>query len=193
MAIKESKFGNMVITLVLITSIAGLALSYVYKITAEPIKQAQEAKLKKAITSVLPEFDEIISKKVLPITGTDSLEFFVAMKDGKSVGTAIKTYTNNGFSGKVELLVGFLPNGIINNTAVLSHKETPGLGDKMDISKSDFPKQFMGKDPLNFKLSVTKDGGQVDAITASTISSRAFCDAVDRAYQTFMKEGGKHE
>jgi electron transport complex protein RnfG len=63
----------------------------------------------------------------------------------------------------------------------------------MDAKKSNFPLQFMGKNPADFKLAVTKDGGDVDAITAATISSRAFCDAVDRAYKTFMKEGGNHE
>jgi electron transport complex protein RnfG len=194
MAKKESKFGNMVSTLVIITAVAGLALSYVHKITAEPIRQAQEAKLKKALTAVLPEFDEVQSLKVAAYDGgEDSLEFFVATKGGEEVGTAIKTFTNKGFSGRIDLLVGLLPGGIINNTAVLSHKETPGLGDKMDIAKSDFPKQFMGKDPANYKLIVKKDGGDVDAITASTISSRGFCDAVDRAYQTYMKEGGSNE
>ena len=194
MAKKESKFGNMVSTLVIITAVAGLALSYVYKITEEPIRKASEEKLKKALTAVLPEFEDVESKKVAAFDGgTDSLEFFIATKGGEEVGTAIKTYTNKGFSGRIDLLVGFLPGGIINNTAVLSHKETPGLGDKMDIAKSDFPKQFMGKNPADFKLIVKKDGGDVDAITASTISSRGFCDAVDRAYQTYIKEGGNHE
>jgi electron transport complex protein RnfG len=194
MAKKESKFGNMVSTLVIITAVAGLALSYVNKITTEPRRQAQEAKLKKALTAVLPDFEEVQSMKVAAYDGgADSLEFFVATKGGEEIGTAIKTYTNKGFSGRIDLLVGFLPGGIINNTAVLSHKETPGLGDKMDIAKSDFPKQYMGKDPAVFNIKVKKDGGEIDAITASTISSRAFSDAVDRAYQTYIKEGGSHE
>ena len=96
-----------------------------------------------------------------------------------------------GFSGKIEIMAGFLPSGTINNTAVVSHKETPGLGDKMDVKKSDFPIQFMGKNPATYKLAVTKDGGDVDAITAATITSRAFCDAVDRAYKAFEKENKK--
>ena len=87
-------------------------------------------------------------------------------------------------------MVGFLPDGTIHNISVLEHKETPGLGDKMTKAKSDWSVQFNGKDPSDFKLMVTKDGGDVDAITASTISSRAFCDAVDRAYKAYM-EGGK--
>ena len=193
MAKKESTFGSMVITLFVITAIAALALGYVHKITEEPIRLAQEKKLKKALTVVLPQFDSIIAKKVLPVDGPDSLIFYTALLNNEFVGTAIQTYTNKGFSGHFDILVGFKEDGTIINTAVLKHTETPGLGDKMDVKKSDFPKQFMDKNPADFKLSVTKDGGQVDAITAATISSRAFCDAVDRAYKTYMKEGGSHE
>ncbi|HRC93634.1 MAG TPA: RnfABCDGE type electron transport complex subunit G, partial [Tenuifilaceae bacterium] len=95
-----------------------------------------------------------------------------------------------GFGGRIELMVGFLPDGTINKITVISHKETPGLGDKIDPGKSDFSVQFEGKNPETFKVMVKKDGGDVDAITASTISSRAFCDAVNRAYKAF-KEGGR--
>jgi electron transport complex protein RnfG len=88
-------------------------------------------------------------------------------------------------------MVGFLPDGTIHGIEVIAHKETPGLGDKMESGKSDFSVQFKGKNPENFKLAVVKDGGNVDAITASTISSRAYCDAVKRAYDAFIKEGGE--
>ena len=87
-------------------------------------------------------------------------------------------------------MVGLLPDGSINNISVLEHKETPGLGDKMQKSKSTWSDQFNGKNPANYKLKVTKDGGDVDAITAATISSRAYCDAVQRAYDTFKSNGG---
>ena len=83
-------------------------------------------------------------------------------------------------------------NGTIINTAVLEHAETPGLGDKIEKKKSDWSDQFNGKDPATFKLEVTKDGGDIDGITASTITSRAFCEAVQQAYETYQKEG-KHE
>jgi electron transport complex protein RnfG len=139
---------------------------------------------------VLPEFDTIKEVKFVDPEGKDSLTFYYAFKNGEEIGAAIKTYTMEGFSGKIELMVGLLKDGTINNTAVLAHKETPGLGDKMDVSKSDFPLQFKGRNPSEFILSVTKDGGNVDAITAATISSRAFCDAVNRAYVTFEKEKG---
>ncbi len=144
--------------------------------------------LEAAIKAVLPDFDTITTQKVADAGGGDSLTFYYAAKGGQPIGVAIKSYTNEGFSGNIEVMVGLLDDGTISNTAVLSHKETPGLGDKMDKAKSDFPDQFMGKNPADYTLKVTKDGGEVDAITAATISSRAFCDAVQRAYDTYEKE-----
>jgi electron transport complex protein RnfG len=187
---RESSFINMVITLFLVAAVAALALGGVYTVTKEPIAIAKQKKLEAAIKSVLPEFDTIIAAKFADPEGKDSLTFYYAYNDGEEIGAAIKTYTMEGFSGRIELMVGLLEDGTINNTAVLAHKETPGLGDKMDAAKSDFPLQFKGKNPADFKLHVTKDGGNVDAITAATISSRAFCDAIDRAYVTFQKEKG---
>ena len=120
--------------------------------------------------------------------GDDSLRMNLASQDGKLVGVAVNTYTNKGFGGRIDAMVGFLPDGSIYNTSILSLKETPGLGTKLDKKKSNFPDQFIDKNPADFKLKVKKDGGDVDAITAATISSRAFCDAVQRAYDTFEKE-----
>jgi len=185
---RESNFLNMVLTLFLVAAVAALALGGVYTVTKEPIAIAKQKKLEAAIKAVLPDFDTIQTVKVKDVNGDDSLTFYYASMGVQPVGAAIKTYTMNGFSGKIELMVGILEDGTINNTAVLSHKETPGLGDKMDIKKSDFPTQFIGKNPGTFKLKVTKDGGDVDAITAATISSRAFCDAVKRASDTYENE-----
>lgn len=188
MAKKESSFVNMVLTLFVVTAVAALALGGVYSVTKEPIAIAKLMKTEKAISEVLPEFDNIQEYKILPEGGSDSLTFFKATKNGEEVGTAIKTYTDRGFGGRVWIMVGLNPEGVINNTAVLEHKETPGLGDKMDKAKSDWSNQFNGKNPTEFKLKVTKNGGDVDAITAATISSRAFCDAVQRAYNEFEKQ-----
>ena len=185
---RESNFLNMVLTLFLVAAVAALALGGVYTVTKEPIAIAKQKKLEAAIKAVLPDFDTIQTVKVKDVNGDDSLTFYYASMGVQPVGAAIKTYTMKGFSGRIELMVGILEDGTINNTAVLSHKETPGLGDKMDIKKSDFPAQFIGKNPESFKLKVTKDGGDVDAITAATISSRAFCDAVMRASDTFEGE-----
>jgi len=98
----------------------------------------------------------------------------------------VETFTQKGFSGLIKLMIGFAPDGTIIDISVLQHQETPGLGDKIENAKSSFSAQFQGKNPENFKLVVKKDRGDVDAITASTISSRAYCDAVQRAYNAYM-------
>ncbi len=193
MAKKESTFTNMVATLLIIMVLAGLSLAGVKNLTADAIAKADKEKLESALKAVLPPFDNEISatRKEVKVTEKDILVFYTAKKGEETVGTAVETYTNDGFSGKFRIMVGFKPDGTIINTSVLQHAETPGLGDKMDAAKSKFPEQFVEKNPANFKLTVKKDGGDVDAITAATISSRGFCDAVQRAYDEFIKDGGK--
>lgn len=125
----------------------------------------------------------------LPTGEGDSLDVYPAKKGNEIVGYAINTYTNKGFSGTFTLMTGFKPDGSIIDITVLNQKETPGLGTKMSLPE--FRDQFKGKNPADFPLKVVKDGGQVDAITAATISSRAFCDAVQRGYNTLQKGGQK--
>lgn len=188
---KESSFKNMVLTLLVISFFASAALAGVYLVTLKPIQAAKAAKINEAIQKVVPSFDNDPSGEMYKIaTDGDTLRLYPARKGGKLVGTAIETFTNKGFSGHFTLMVGLLPDGTIKSVEVLAHKETPGLGDKMDKKKSNFSVQFEGKNPKTFKMMVKKDGGDVDAITASTITSRAFTDAVNRAYNAYMK-GGK--
>jgi len=190
MAKTESSFKNMVLTLLGISLVASLSLGAVYNLTKEPIAKAQLQKKENAIKQVVPAFDKLEQISVTPEDGGDPVIINKAVKGDSVIGYAVETYTDKGFSGRVLLMVGFSPEGSIINTAVLKHTETPGLGDKMDISKSDFPNQFKNQNPETFKLMVKKDGGQVDAITAATISSRAFCDAVQRGYDAVKKQGG---
>ncbi len=181
----------MVITLFVVTLIAGLALGGVYNVTKEPIALAKKAKAEAAVKAVIPEFDELKTYKVLAADGTDSLIFNEGYKAGELVGTAIETFSNNGYDPtQIRVVVGFSSDGKILNTSVVQHKETPGLGTKMKDEK--FKTQFQNQDPVAFKLKVKKDGGSVDAITAATISSRAFCDALSRANATLKKEGGNN-
>lgn len=188
---KESSFKNMVLTLLVISFFASAALAGVYLVTLKPIQAAKAAKINEAIQKVVPSFDNDPSGEMYKIAADgDTLRLYPARKDGKLVGTAIETFTDKGFSGRFTLMVGLLPDGAIKSVEVLAHKETPGLGDKMDKKKSNFSIQFEGKNPKTFKMMVKKDGGDVDAITASTITSRAFTDAVNRAYNAYMK-GGK--
>lgn len=179
----------MIISLVSISFVASLALGGVYLVTKDPIALAVIAKEQNAIKEVVPEFDSLHTYKVLPDNGKDSLKINEAFKAGTLVGTAVGTYSNNGYnSTQIQIMVGFLPDGSINNISVIQQKETPGLGTKMAESK--FKDQFNKKNPADFKIKVKKDGGNVDAITAATISSRAFCDAVDRACRNYQQKGG---
>jgi len=187
MAKKESTITNMVITLFLVTFIAAASLGFVYELTKGPIKKAMVAKKNVAIKKVLPEYtNSPVSHASRKYVDGDTIYKYFALDGTDTVGVAVETFTNEGFSGNISIMVGFLPDGTIHNTFVLQHKETPGLGDKM--AKPEFKGQFRNKKPGNFKLKVKKDGGDVDAITASTITSRAFCDAVERAYNQLNLE-----
>jgi len=183
-----STFLNMVVTLFAVTLLAAGLLGSVYALTKEPIRLAELKRKNEAISVVVPGFDNEPSQEVekLAVDG-DTLYFYTARKGEQVLGTAVETFTNIGFSGEFKLMVGFDPGGTITDIAVIKHAETPGLGDKMEIGKSDFHLQFQGKHPDNFNLTVKKDRGDVDAITASTITSRAYCDAVQRAYNGLQK------
>ncbi len=189
MAKKESTFINMTITLFLVTLVSSASLAFVYELTKEKITTSRLEAKKDAIKKVLPGFTNNPLEKIIkaPI-GKDTIFFYPATKDSEIIGYAAETFTMKGFGGKIQLMVGFKPNGIINKIAVLKHNETPGLGDKMEHKKSGWSKQFEGKNPDNYTLQVSKDGGDVDAITAATISSRAFCDAVQKAVNEFDKK-----
>lgn len=198
----KSTLTNMVLSLLGITLVASLAVGVIYRVTAGPIADAKTAKLTNAIAQVLPPFDNTPGDSVqtLNIDGGE-VKIYSGTKNGQPVGYAIESFSNNGFSGEVRLIVGFNPDGTIYRTEVLSQHETPGLGDKMERRKSDFAKQFDGKNPADFHLAVSKDGGDVDAITAATISSRAYTEAIARAYNVFCQitnhntvvEEGKYE
>jgi electron transport complex protein RnfG len=188
MAKKESTFMSMVATLFTVTLVAAGLLGTVYALTKEPIRLAELKKKNDAIEVVVPGFDNEPSQEVKRVfLDGDSLYLYTARKGGEVLGTAVETFTNQGFSGNFKLMVGFAPDGTIIDIAVIQHSETPGLGSKMEKGKSDFSLQFKGKNPATFKLAVKKDRGDVDAITASTITSRAYCDAVARAYRAFME------
>lgn len=192
MAKKESTFGNMVITLSVVALVAAALLGGIYELTKEPIRLAELRKKNEAIEAVVPAFNNTPSEEFVKYgVDGDSLILYTVKMDDEQIGTAVETFTNNGFSGNFKLMVGFAPDGTIIDVAVIQHAETPGLGDKMEQDKSDFHVQFQGKHPEEFKLAVVKDKGDVDAITASTISSRAYCEAVQRAYDALVAVKGK--
>ncbi len=186
---KESTLKNMLVTLALITFIASALLGIAYAVTKKPIDEAMVAKTNSAIASVSPEFDNDPSADqfLVELSGR-SYKVYPAKMGDNIEGYAVETYSS-GFGGRILLMVGFNKAGQIKGISVLSHLETPGLGDKINPSKSDFGVQFQGKNPETFKLLVSKDrtGGDVEAITAATITSRAYCDAVTTAWEVFKK------
>ena len=188
-----STFFNMFVVLTAISTVAALALGYTYTVTKEAREQVKIKRAMDAIKDVLPEFNNNPNEEKYTLDGFAEMEFFPAKKDSQPVGTAVRTYSEKGFGGKIWLMVGFDKDNRLYKIKVLEHKETPGLGNKME--KPRFIDGFAGKDLSVFKLKVKKDGGDVDAITAATITSRAFCDAVERAYQALSQslspKGGK--
>jgi len=191
MAKTESTFRNMVLSLTLISLGASACLGFVYVMTKEPIELSLLNKKLNAIKQVVPDFTNNPNEDMfrLPTGEGDSLEIYPAKKEGEIIGYAVNTYTKTGFSGNISLMAGFKPDGTIISISVLEQKETPGLGTKM--TEPGFKDQFNNKNPSEFNLKVKKDGGPVDAITSATISSRAFCDAVQRAYNTIQNGGLK--
>ena len=187
MAKKESIW-RLAIVLTCISLLAALALTGVYALTKGPIELGQKEKKEKALQAVLPDYEGTVRDTLIVDADNEEIPVHLAIgKNGELCGAGIETYTKKAFAGRFDLMVGFDAEGAIVNTEVIKAGETPGLGDKINKDKSDFALQFNHQNPADFQLVVKKDGGDVDAITAATISSRAYCDAVQRAYDIFMK------
>ncbi len=176
MAVKNNLL-NMTLVLFGTCLVCSAILGVVYGVTKDPIAAAAAAEAKAAIAEVLPEGGEISEARTAELDGVQ-YEYYEEFGGGQTVGYAVKSSTS-GFGGTLSLMVGVLPDGTIFNTKVLSHSETPGLGAKCTSDKK-FMDQWYGfsKDG---NLTVRKDGGDVDAITASTITSRAYALAVSQA------------
>ena len=186
----KSSLKNMVVVLFSITFISSLCVGLVNKITSQSIENAKLENVKEALKNVLPEFDEN-SMKDMTVDGLPVTVYSVT-KAGEPVGYAVETMTDKGFSGVFRLMVGFDASGKVYNINVLEHNETPGLGSKMTEPENPLLMSFKGKNPSEMKqpLAVTKDGGDVQALTAATISSRAYVDAVRRAYNAYVQKVG---
>lgn len=192
MAKLQSSFKNMLIALFAVCFTVAALLALVYQLTAKPIAEANAMKLQNAIGEVVPKFDNdpVAEAFMMPIGEADSLLVYPAKKEGKIVGYAVNSLTRNGFSGDISILVGFDMEHHIVNYSVLQHAETPGLGSKMGEWFKDEAKpsqSVIGRDLSKGELSVRKDGGSIDAITASTITSRAFLEALNKAYTVYTE------
>ena len=209
MAKLTSTFKNMLLSLLFICLLAAGLLAKVNDMTKEPIADAKALKLEEAIKKVVPDFDNnpvSESYKVATDKG-DSLLVYPAKMGDKVVGFAVNSYSDNGFSGNIQLMVGFDMENNVFNYAVLSHSETPGLGSQMvdwfkpqvqepsllervfgfEMKKVEAKSSIIGKNPATTNFTVSKDGGDIDAISASTITSRAFLEAVNKAYAAYTQ------
>ena len=181
----KSTLLNMTAVLFGITLAASAGVGYVNLITEEPIAQAKAAATQAALSEVLPAFEgepaaQELTIDELPIT------VYTATQGGSVAGYAVQTMTKAGFGGVVRLMVGFTPAGEVYNINVLEQSETPGLDTKMTEEGNPLIASIKGKQ-VDGSLKVKKDGGEVDALTAATISSRAYVDAVNRAYAAFAQ------
>ena len=185
----ESSLTNMVLVLTGVAVVMGGILAFVNHLTEGPISDQKEKVLANGIKTVMVCNDLVVAKTdevKQNVDGKELTYIIYQVKDaqGQDLGAAVES-TTMGFGGDLKVLVGFNPEGTILGYTLLEHTETPGLGAKADQWFQKGQKgDIIGKDPKD-PLTVSKDGGQVDAITASTITSRAFLKAVNQAYNAY--------
>lgn len=172
----------MLLSLTAIALVAAFALAAINAVTKEPIAQAQEAKVQAAIKAVLPDFDKLEAQEI------DGNNINVAYDaEGNMVGAAIEAGNDNGFGGHLQVMVGFDKDGNVYGYSILESHETPGLGAKAgEWFQKDGKGDIISVDHAR-PFTVKKDGGDVDAISGSTITSRAFLTAINDAYAIFTK------
>lgn len=192
MAKLNSSLKNMVMSLTIISFGASAILGGVYVLTKKPIEDAAELKKTNAIKEVLPQNNNMKIGEAVEITLESYSEKFIvypAFENDKLIAAAVETFDNNGYGGQIKSMVGFDAEGNIVNYAILAMSETPGLGEKVTswFKTKRNNQDIRGKKPSEESFKVSKDGGEIDAITASTITSRAFLSSVKTAYNVFIE------
>lgn len=182
MAKMKSTLSNMLLSLTVIALVAAGLLAGIYELTKDTIAETNAKKQQAAIIAVLPAVDGLT---VADAEAAGNMEIYKAYAADRLAGAAVKV-AENGFGGEFHVMVGFDAEGNITGFEVLDHQETPGLGSKM---QEWFHNQgnVVALNPGAANMTVSKDGGDVDAITAATISSRAFLLAVNKAYVAYME------
>ncbi|MCK4936578.1 MAG: RnfABCDGE type electron transport complex subunit G [Elusimicrobiales bacterium] len=174
-----------VFVLTIIGFFSALLLYVTNDITKVPIEKAMERVKVEALRQIFPfEFKNDDIKTVIDESGKEFFE--IKGEDNNLKGVAVETSSNEGYSGEIILLLAVSPKGEVFDYSVLAHKETPGLGNK--IENEPFKKQFKDKTLDGFNWKVKKDGGFVDELTAATISSRAATDAVKKGLEVVSKK-----
>lgn len=185
----ESSLKNMALALTGFSVVAGAVLGWVNDVTSGPIAEANAKTLSDAIAVVVPGFDNNPAEapENIDIDGV-SYKVYKAYKGETFIGAAVES-SSMGFGGALKVLVGFDVEGNIIDYSLLAHSETPGLGSKAaDWFKKGAKGDITGQNPGQKALVVSKDGGQIDAITASTITTRAFLKAVNNAFAAYKNQ-----
>lgn len=183
----QSNLKNMLICLTAVCLVCSALLAGVNALTAEPIKKAADAALVASISEVLPQGGELSAEKKASL-GDVEYTYYELCAGEETLAYAVRS-SSIGFGGPLVLMVGVLADGTVYNTSVLSHSETPGLGAKCNTDEH-FYSQFRQL-PAKTPLALSKDGGSLDAITASTITSRAYVAAVNNAVELVKTIGGQ--
>ncbi len=183
----KSTLFNMIAALMIVAICSAAAIGYVYKITKSPIDEAKNGNVLEAIKSLVGVFDNNPFEERIAISGSN-VDLYPARKDGAINSVAIKSSSAEGFGGKIELIIGILMDGTITGYKVIEQNETPGLGTK--VTEPQFSNQFVGKNAYTDNFDLKKDGGEIDAVTGATISSKAVVGAVKNAVAAYNKFAG---
>ena len=185
------EFFKLVGILTVICAAAGLLLAVVQRATKEPIEAAGRAERLDAIKRVLPPYDNEPDRNSVTVEGPhgNPWTFYVARRDGAFAGAAFETVSSQGYGGDIVVMVGVSADDQVHAIEILKAKETPGLGAK--IADPEFKSQFAGRDIQTTTWAVKKDQGDIDQITAATISSRAVVSAVEKALKVYQENKGR--
>jgi len=184
--------------------LAALLLGVVNLATVDRIQEQQRLAERRALAEVFPQtlhdndllLDTFTMAPDAPLFIQPELlqlsfprQAYSGQLDGFFSGIILPVEAHDGYSGNIFILVGILANGQVSAVRVLAHKETPGLGDKIDFTISDWILGFDGKSLVNPRQSrwkIIKDGGEFDQLVGATITTRAVLDAVQRALTFFQ-------
>jgi len=177
----ESTFVNMFVVLSVIALLSAALLSFTYGKTSVIRAEVERKQQQRALAAVLPEFDNSPGEEAFTRESYEFQELYPATRNGEQVGVAVRSETRRAYSGSMVMLVGFNAQGVITGVQVLSHSETPGLGAR--VTEDAFLGQFVGQDLHEFDPALRSDGGEVDVITAATVTSNAAIHAVQTAFE----------
>lgn len=187
----------MMLVMVAFCGLSGALLAWVHSVTELPMARAAARQRIEAVAGMLPEFDNNPVDEGVSVQADGEprpIWVYPAFRNGKFVGAVVESYSLDGFSGEIAVMYGFDTQGTVTGYHVISHAETPGLGAKMQqwFRMPQGRRSVMGRNPLVDNLTVAKDGGDIDGITAATITSRAFLDALRRASLCYQNYRSTH-